>query len=118
MTTTTTVKQPDPTVPARPSSTWTATRLVALLFTVLEVLLLIRFTMKLFGANAEQPLAAAIYGVTEPLVAPFRGIFGQPAGSDAFDIPALLAVVFFLLVAGLGLAMIRAFTGRQSEPTS
>src|SRR2546421_3296113 len=35
---------------------WTVTRVITLLFTVLEVLLLIRFAMKLLGANPQQPL--------------------------------------------------------------
>ncbi len=105
---------------AHGTSVWTASRVIALVFTVLEVLLLVRFALKLFGANADQPLASAIYAVTEPLVAPFRGIFTQPTGTSGFEIAALLSIVFFVLVAALILAGVRAFTGRQSEsdPTS
>jgi uncharacterized protein YggT (Ycf19 family) len=117
MTTTTTVRPSDPIVPAPPSSTWTATRLVALFFTVLEVLLLIRFTLKLFGANADQALASALYGVTEPLVAPFRGIFAQPGGEPVFEIATILSVIFFVLVAALIVAAVRAATGRRGEAT-
>ncbi len=106
--------------PAARPSIWTASRVIALVFTVLEVLLLVRFALKLFGANADQPLASAIYGVTEPLVAPFRGIFAQPAGTSGFEIAALLSILFFVLVGALILALVRALTGRQSEsnPTS
>jgi uncharacterized protein YggT (Ycf19 family) len=88
---------------------------VALVFTVVEVLLLVRFAFKLFGANAEQLFVSTIYGVTEPLVAPFRGIFGQAAGTPVVEIATLLSVVFFVLVAALLLAVVRAVTGRQSE---
>lgn len=102
------------------SSVWTASRVVALVFSVLEVLLLVRFVLKLLGANAQQPLVSAMYGVTEPLVAPFRGIFAQPADTQGFEIAALLAIVFFVLVGALIVALVRAVTGRRSEsiPTS
>src|SRR6266851_5456144 len=46
---------------------WTTTRVVTLLFTVLEVLLLIRFALKLLGANPQQALVTALYNVTAPL---------------------------------------------------
>ncbi len=123
MTTTTTTTPIEPTATnvavtapqAHGASVWTASRVIALVFTVLEVLLLVRFALKLFGANADQPLASAIYAVTEPLVAPFRGIFTQPTGTSGFEIAALLSIVFFVLVAALILAGVRAFTGRQSE---
>ena len=117
MTVTTTDKPLDPIVTVRPSSTWTAARLIALFFTVLEVLLLIRFTLKLFGANADQPLASALYGLTEPLVAPFRGIFAQPRGEPVFEIATILSVIFFVLVAALIVAGVRAATGRRGEAT-
>jgi YggT family protein len=96
---------------------WTATRIIALVFTVIEVLLLVRFTFKLLGANPDQPFSSAIYGITEPLVAPFRGIFAQPAGTPVIEIAALLSIVFFVLVAALIVALVRAYTGRRAETT-
>ena len=45
---------------------WTASRVIALVFTVVEVLLLVRFTLNFLGANADQPLTSAIYGVSGP----------------------------------------------------
>ena len=96
---------------------WTATRLVVLLFTVLEVLLLARLALKLFGANPEQSLVSALYAFTEPLVAPFRGILTQPAGGPVFEIAALLAIVFFVLVGALAAGLIKAITGRRVDAT-
>jgi uncharacterized protein YggT (Ycf19 family) len=103
------------TEPVRGGSIWTASRVIALVFTVLEVLLLIRFSLKLLGANAEQALASAIYGVTEPLVAPFRGIFAQPAGTPVVEIATILSVIFFVLLAALIVAVVRAVTGKRGE---
>ena len=93
-----------------PSSVWTVTNVVTLLFTVLEVLLLLRFIFKLTGANANQPLIRALYGATEPLVRPFQGIFPEPQGPPVLDIAALLSIAFLFLVALLIVALVRAIT--------
>jgi len=92
------------------TSIWTATNIVTLIFTVLEVLLLLRFVFKLMGANSNQPLIAALYGATEPLVRPFQGIFPELQGPRVLDIAALLAIVFLFLVALLIVALVRAIT--------
>ncbi|OLC20736.1 MAG: hypothetical protein AUH33_03155 [Chloroflexi bacterium 13_1_40CM_68_21] len=104
-----------PTTVATTSTVWTVTRVVTLVFTVLEVLLLIRFILKLTGANANQPLVSGLYGVTEPLVRPFQGIFPEPAGPPVLDLAALLAVVFFVLIAALVVALVRAITSARAS---
>ena len=93
---------------------WTVTSVVTLLFTVLEVLLLLRFVLKLAGANANQPLIAALYGVTELLTRPFQGIFPEPQGPPILDVAALLAIVFLFLVGALVVALVRAITTTRS----
>ena len=92
---------------------WTLTRVVTLIFTVLEILLLVRFLLKLFGANQSQPLVAGLYGITNPLVRPFEGIFSIPPDSP-FDIAALMAIVFLFLVAALIVALVKAIAGRTA----
>ena len=92
------------------TSIWTATNVVTLIFTVLEVLLLLRFVFKLTGANSNQSLMRALYGATEPLVRPFQGIFAEPQGPPVLDIAALLSIVFLFLVALLIVALVRAIT--------
>lgn len=104
---------PTPVV-ARNDAVWAVTRIVALLFTVLEVLLLLRFILKLFGANANQPLVSGLYRITEPLVRPFQGIFPEPSGPPALDLAALLAVAFFFLIAALIVAVVRAITAPRA----
>jgi uncharacterized protein YggT (Ycf19 family) len=108
-----------PTTPTvtRNEAVWTVTRVVTLLFTVLEVLLILRFALKLTGANAQQPLVSGLYGITEPLVRPFQGIFPEPAGPPVLDLAALLAVAFFFLIAALIVAIVRAVTSAR-EPTN
>ena len=99
------------------SSLWTTSRLVALVFLVVEVMLAIRVLLKLLGASAQQSLVSAIYAVTGPLVAPFQGIFGQPEGTSSVDIASLLAIVFFMLLGALSLAIVRAVTGSRGAQT-
>lgn len=89
------------------------TRVVMLVITVLEALLLFRFVFKLTGANASQPLISWLYAFTEPLVRPFQGIFPEPrAPAVVIDVAALLAIVFLLLVGWLIVALVRAIAGR------
>ncbi len=105
---------PTTAVVARNDAVWAVTRIVTLLFTVLEVLLLLRFILKLFGANANQPLISGLYRITEPLVRPFQGIFPEPSGPPALDLAALLAVAFFFLIAALIVAVVRAITAPRT----
>ena len=92
---------------------WTVTRVITLLFTVLEVLLLIRFALKMLGANPQQALVAGLYAITEPLVRPFQGIWPQQNTPVVFDLPALLAIVFLFLIAALVVALVRAIAGNR-----
>jgi uncharacterized protein YggT (Ycf19 family) len=113
-TTTTPVATRQVNVNASPDApVWTVTRVTALLFTVLEVLLLVRFGLKLLGANAGQALVAALYAITEPLTRPFQGIWPQTNTPVVFDLPALLAIVFLFLVAALIVALVRAIAGNR-----
>jgi uncharacterized protein YggT (Ycf19 family) len=92
----------------RMTPVWSVTSVVTLIFTVLEVLLLLRFIFKLAGANANQPLIAFLYRITEPLTRPFQGIFPEPQAPLALDIAALLAIVFLFLIGALIVALVRA----------
>jgi uncharacterized protein YggT (Ycf19 family) len=93
---------------------WTVTRVITLVVTVLEVILLIRFALKLLGANPVQPLVAGLYAITEPLVRPFQGIWPQTDTPVVFDLPALLAIVFLFLVAALVVALVRAISSNRT----
>jgi len=94
---------------------WTVTRVIVLLFTVLEIVLLVRFIMKFAAANPDQPLVSALYGITEPLVRPFQGIFPAVTSPIVVDIPALLAILFLFGIAALIVALVRAGAGRATS---
>ncbi len=69
-------------------------------FGVLDVLLLFRFALKLMGANPENMFANFIYSLTDLFLKPFFGLIESPtSGGMVFDIPVLVAVVVYSLVA-------------------
>jgi uncharacterized protein YggT (Ycf19 family) len=85
---------------------------------VIDSLIAIRFFMKLLGASYQADFVRFMYGVTAPLVAPFRGIF-QPSGSGNYVLEpeSLIAIVIYLLI-GWGLvALVRILATPRSRPT-
>ncbi len=75
---------------------------IYILFGFIEVLLAIRFILRLFGANAQAGFAQLIYGVTGPLVAPFQGLFGTvQSDASVLESASLVALVVYALVAWL-----------------
>lgn len=69
---------------------------------LIETLLILRFFLKLFGANPEAGFTQFIYGATSIFAAPFFLVFGasQVEGS-VFEWSTLLAMAVYLLVAWL-----------------
>ena len=68
---------------------------------LLLVLLAIRFVLALLGANLANQFANFIYVVTDPMVAPFRGLLQVSqfqAGVSRFEIETLLTMVIYALV--------------------
>lgn len=76
------------------------TSFVWLLFGVLDVLLLFRFALKLMGANPENAFASFIYDLSDLFVSPFVGLIETPTSGDlVFDVPVLVAIIVYSLVA-------------------
>jgi hypothetical protein len=88
-----------------------ARRVVSLLFGILAVLIAIRILLLLLVANQTNAIVNVIYDVTELFVAPFRGIFQfeqvSPGGASVLDIAALVALVGWLLIYLLLMAILR-----------
>lgn len=67
---------------------------------IIDVLIAIRFVLLLLGANQSAGFVNFIYSVTNVLVAPFVGIFGQPTfGQFTFEWSSVLAVIVYSLIA-------------------
>lgn len=86
-------------------------RVVSLLFAILAVLLLLRIAFLLLVANQGNQIVDFVLSVTEPFVAPFRGVFALNevrTGDVTLDIAAVVALIgwlliYLLLIAILGL---------------
>lgn len=78
---------------------------------VIATLIAIRFVLKMLGAAQQAEFVAFIYGVTAPLVAPFRGIFPDTAtGFNVFEASALVAIAIYLLIGWGIVALIKLLT--------
>ena len=96
--------------PATPGPLFYVRRVLSLLFGILAVLLGLRILLLLLVANQGNPIVDFILSVTEPFVAPFRGIFAineVRAGDAALDVAALVALVGWLLIYLLLMAILR-----------
>jgi hypothetical protein len=101
----------EPVVYTRTSPMTPIIRTVWLLFGVLIALIGIRILFLALGANEGNVIVDAVYAITDPFVAPFRGIFSieqvSPTGDNVFDVAALLAIIGWTLVALLITAILR-----------
>ena len=97
-------------VAAGPGPLYYARRVVSLLFGILAVLIALRIVLLLLVANQTNGLVDFIYNLTEPFVAPFRGVFNfdlvSPGGGSTLDIGALVALVGWALIYMLIMAIL------------
>jgi hypothetical protein len=76
-----------------------ATRLVWAILALLEVLLGLRFLLKLIGANGASGFGTFIYGLTDLFVAPFNGLLSSwSAGNSVLEVTTLVAMAIYALV--------------------
>lgn len=87
--------------------------LIDLVTSVLMVLLGVRLAFKLFGANSASPLVGWVYRISDPIIAPVRGIFTdqQLNSGNVVEYSTLLAIV---LVAIAGFLLIQLLDALQT----
>jgi hypothetical protein len=97
----TTVVRHHPTPAVKPL--YRGTQIVWYVFSVIEALLLLRFVLKMIGANTGAAFTDLIYSLTALLVAPFMYIVGSPNVAGAvFEWSTLIALfVYWLLAWGI-----------------
>ena len=89
------------------------TEAIYLLFGIINGLLLIRLVLKLLGANPHAGFASFTYGVTDFLLAPFRGLLPTyVSGQAVFELSLIVAILIYSLLA-LGLVRLAALTLSQ-----
>ncbi len=76
----------------------------------LEILLGIRFLLRLFAANPQNEFARLINNLSAPFIAPFSTLFISPifgGGSYIFDINIIIAIVAYSLLSYLAVSLVR-----------
>jgi hypothetical protein len=83
---------------------------------ILETLLVLRFLVKLFGALPDALFTILLYGITEPFVFPFQGMFVNPTrGPYVFESSSVVAMVVYPLLSRAITSLIK-FKTRQRGP--
>jgi hypothetical protein len=79
--------------------TFKVTQVIWLLVGILEVMLALRFGLKLIGASEASPFAVFIYGFTGLFLLPFSGLTGAPAaGGMVLEFTTIIAMVVYALI--------------------
>jgi uncharacterized protein YggT (Ycf19 family) len=94
------------------------TRIIWAILSSLEILLGLRFVLKLIAANPNSGFAVFIYGITAPFVAPFTGLVGTPAsGETIFEVTTLIAMAVYSLFVWVVARIITIVADRPSART-
>lgn len=108
------VAQDASSVSSRTKPLFRMSQVVWYLFGFLEVILALKFLLKLLGANPDAGFTNLIYTISYPFAAPFLGVFGQSAVSGSvFEWTTLLAMAIYALIAW---ALVKLFV--MSKPVS
>ncbi|MCQ3932906.1 MAG: hypothetical protein DPW16_20850 [Chloroflexi bacterium] len=99
------------------------TQLAWLVVSVIDLLIVTRFVLKLLDANAANSFVDFIYDVSYPFVRLFNGIIESPTFDNGaiLDVPSIIALVVWTLVAGVLIELfwiLFAGTGRTRRVTT
>ncbi|HEY7122414.1 MAG TPA: YggT family protein [Ktedonobacterales bacterium] len=73
-----------------------AHKTIRFIFSVIEVMLILRFFLKVFGADPNNPFGTLLYGLTGLLMSPFGSLLPTPTfGKSALELTTLLALVIY-----------------------
>jgi len=102
----------------RPDGATTAARIVTFVFGILQALLIIRIILLLLVANPDNGVVDLIFGITQPFVEPFLGMFSlnrvTADQGSVLDVAAIVALIGWTLIEALILAAIRIFARRPA----
>lgn len=77
------------------------TRIMWMVLSVLEIMLGLRFILKLMAANPSNGFAGLVYGVSGTFTGPFDALLGTPAiNGSIFEVTTLIAMCVYALLFG------------------
>jgi uncharacterized protein YggT (Ycf19 family) len=87
-------------------------RVLVMIFTLIELVIVLRILLLLLAAREGNDLVQFLYNVSEVFVAPFRGILRideVQAGVAALDFGAIVALVGWVIIELIVIAIVRMF---------
>ncbi len=94
------------------------TRIIWTALALLELLLGMRFALKLIGANPDSGFAVFMYGITGVFVAPFTGLVSTWfSGETILEVTTLIAMAVYALFVWVLVRLIPIVTDRASSRT-
>ncbi len=98
--------------------TFQVTRITWTILGLLEILLALRFVLKLIAANPNAGFAVFIYGITGVFVVPFTGLVATWfSGETILEVTTLMAMAVYALLAWVVVRVIPIVTDRASART-
>ena len=95
------------------------TRVMWTILGLIEILLGLRFLLKLIAANAESGFGALIYGVSGVFTAPFAGLVTTPtSGGNILEVTTLIAMGVYALFFWIIVRVTRIVADRPSSRTA
>jgi len=93
-------------------------RIIWTILSLLEILLALRFALKLIGANPNAGFAVFMYGITGVFVMPFTGLVATWfSGETILEVTTLIAMAVYALFAWVVVRVIPIVTDRASART-
>lgn len=92
-------------------------QIIAFITTIFVLLIAVRFFLQLIGANEANAFANIIFGLTNPLVAPFASLFPPTAAQEGILIEwsTLLAGIVYIVAGWLLATLIRILFGSSGS---
>jgi hypothetical protein len=93
-------------------------RVVMYVFGVIEIIIALRFVLKLLGANAAAGFVQMVYAVSAVFMVPFAAIFGTTRVSGStVEMSALVAIAVYALIAWGIVVLVRVLSPREHAQT-
>lgn len=93
-------------------------RIMYTILGIVEILLGLRFVLKLIAANPDSGFTTFIYGATKALVAPFNALLGTPTfGGSSIEVTTLIAMAVYALLFWVLVRVIQIIAGQTTART-
>lgn len=94
------------------------TQIIWIILGIVEILLGLRFVLKLIAANSQAGFAFFIYGITKLFIAPFEFLVGTPtAGDSVLEVTTLIGMGVYALFVWVVVRIIQVAANRPSART-